>query len=97
MKLITEMNQEEILNTFYICGSISFLIIGIANIITHSINWEFMLLSLKVSSVMGTFFNFVVAWFFGAMYTGNKKQKEGLGKFNEKEAEEVIQDLENGN
>ena len=97
MKLISEMSQEEVLRVFYLCGAISFLIIGIFNIWTNSINWEFMLLSLKVSSVMSNFFNFVVSWFFYSMYLNNKKQNKGLNPLEEKDAEEILRGIESGN
>lgn len=90
---VDNLSQGEIMNIFWVCGAITFLIIGASNIITHYINWEIMILSLKVSSVMGTAFNFIVSWFFYAMYTNKKKQEEGLNPLDENSAEEIFNEV----
>ena len=94
MKLITEMSQDEILTTFYIFGAIIMLGVGIANSISNYINWDLMLLSFKFSSVLSNLFNYLIAWFFYSMLRNKKREERFFNNLQEKQAEEIIGDLE---
>lgn len=63
-----KFSQQQILKMFYICGSVIFLIVGIANTFTNFTNWERMLLSMKVSSLFMNIFNYVLAVFFFMLF-----------------------------
>ena len=63
-KFLEAYSQEQILKMFYLCGSIIFIIVAVANTYTNFVNWENMMLSMKVSSLFMNIFNYVLAVFF---------------------------------
>lgn len=86
------MDNFKALKIFYCIGSIVFLGIGISNLISNNFFWENMILSAKVSAVLGNIFNFVLsALFFNLFIESNKKAKSEL---KEKDIEEAIKNYE---
>ena len=92
---IEELSQKQVLNIFYICGALAFLIIGIFNVYTNYIYFSDMILSARVSAITSNIFNFIVSWFFYAMYAQNRETD--LPTLDEKKAEEIIKGAQNGN
>jgi len=65
-----QFSQDRVLRMFYLCGSIIFLIVGIANIFTNVYFWPNMITSARVSAVFSNIFNFVLAFFFYSLLKG---------------------------
>lgn len=73
-----EINQQELMRMFYICGSIIFLVVGIANTITNYIFWNNLILSAKVSNVASNLFNYVLSVFFFGLIKSSFPKKQDL-------------------
>ena len=70
-----QYSQEEILRMFYLCGSVIFLVVGIANTFTNAHYWGNMILSAKVSALFSNIFNYVLAVLFFSLLRGMNIQK----------------------
>ena len=88
-----EFTQEQILRMFYIVGSITFLIVGIANTFTNAHFWHNMILSAKVSAVATNLFNYFIAIFFYSLLKGVKNLTPPP-ELDDKNLDEVFKELE---
>lgn len=86
---LKEFNQEQILKAFYISGSIIFLMVGVANSFTNFHNWEYFILSAKVSSVASNLFNYFLAVFF---YFLLKKMPKAPDPIKEEDLDQIIKE-----
>lgn len=72
------MKFEFNLEMFWLLGLICFVVIGLGNLYTTSIAWQYLDLGGKFAKTAGIIFNFVLAYFFFWMLKGSKKSKKEI-------------------
>jgi len=87
------MNLKINLTVFYKMGIFLFTIIALANTYTLLHNWNFLILSSKISSMASILFNISLVGLFGYFYSTMPKSSELIGEEKEKEIESFLETL----